>query len=265
MAAQTWTSIKQTVAIALTQAQTPYATFPDNFNAQFPLGISWAEDRITNKVPLLATRQTVTLNGATTPYKRSISIGNFETVEQFSLIIGAFLTDNDGNILTDETGKPLTNEDGPPTFVAYDPVSLDFINRYWPYEANTAEPYLKWWGGRYYALADNATVIIAPSVNSVYNASVVGLVQAAGLSPTNTTTYLSDVYPGALISGCLVYLAGALTRNFGAQADEPRQAVSWKNEFEEWLMTIEDNERRLRGLAPNMPQPARPEAARQAQ
>lgn len=237
MTAQTWTSLKQTVAIALTQAVTPYTSFPANFDAQFPQATSYAENRIHREIPMLAVRRSETVAAATASGDRSIDLNDFSAVplvvEQVALV-----TPSGGT-----TG----------TLVPYDSVSLDFINRTWPIQADTEAPSFTWQGGRYFAMSDFETVVLSPTPDAAYAVALVGLFPPVPISEGNLTTYLSTYYPELLEAGCLVFLAGALTRNFGSQADEPKLAMSWEMQFRSLLDAARDEERRRRGLAPDMP------------
>lgn len=272
MAAQTYTSIKQTVAIALTQQMgLDLTTYAATFEAQFPIGVSWAEDRIYQTVPMLASRQSIMIPNATTAGSRYISLASLSPipsiVEEVYLAsaVGGFVTDDLGHIITDDLGNPIQMDGGGvSTLTPFEPASLDFLLRYWPAGSASVAPTAANYG-RYAAMQDPITIAIAPTPDAIYPAQIVAIVVPEGLSSGNSPTYLSQQYPDALISGTLVYLTGALTRNFGAQADEPRQAVSWQTQFDGWLAVIRDEERRRRGLAPDFPQPPQAEMRRQAQ
>lgn len=239
MTAQTWTSLKQTVAIALTQAQSPYTSFPANFEAQFPQATSYAENRIYREIPMMGQEQTQTFNGATTSGSRTVDfssvIPNLLVVDQFFLQVGG-------------------------VDVPFDRVSYDFVLRFWPTQATTVTPSLAYQGGRYFAPLTATSLAIAPTPDATYTAIMVGPVQPTPISDSNPSTYLSTVYPELLTAGCLVFLSGALTRNFGAQSDESGQAMAWEQQFQKLLAAARDEERRRRGLSPDYPPPRAPEA-----
>ena len=241
MAAQTWTTLQQACAIALTrQLGSAISTYDALFIAMFPLATSYAEDRINQEIPFLGNRHTVSAAAATTSgvpdiaWTAFVSAGATLSVpEQLSIVNGG-------------------------TNVPYDSVSYDFIKRFWPVPATTVAPSLAWQGGRYWAVKDTTSLIVAPTPDAVYSVLMTGLYNPVPISSGNPTTYLSTNYPDLLEAGCLVYLSGALTRNFGAQSDEPRQAVSWEQQFQNLLGPARDEERRRRGLKPDVPMPPPP-------
>ena len=53
----------------------------------------------------------------------------------------------------------------------------------------------------------------------------------------------------------MVHLEGELRRNFGAQADDPKQALSWEGTYQSLKDACAFEEARRRGLAPNFPRP----------
>jgi hypothetical protein len=240
MTAQTYASIKQTVAIALTQqAGVDLTTYGATFEAQFPQAISYAETRIYQEIPMVAAR-TRDASLVTVAGDRRVSMAGlaqpFVVPEELYLITPALQT------------NPSLG-----TRVRFDLVSVDFINFVWPNTPTTVTPSLSYQGGRYWALETNATILLAPTPDAVYTVDIIGLVQNTPLSADNTTTYLSTFYPALLEAGCLVFLAGALTRNFGAQSDEPQQAQSWESQFMKLLAAARYEEARRRGLAADMP------------
>lgn len=239
MTAQTWTSLKKTVALALTQQQgLDLDTYGALFEAQFPQATSYAENRIYREIPMLAQRR-ADASLSTSSGDRTLDMSALSppvlVVEQVSLITPA------------STSNPALG-----TRVPYASVSLDFINMVWPVQATTQAPSLAWQGGRYFALQDAYTVVLAPTPDGVYFAEITGLFSPTPISAGNPSTYLSEVYPELLEAGCLVFLTGALTRNFGAQADEPKSAVSWEAQFRTLLQAAQGEERRRRGLLPDV-------------
>lgn len=236
MAAQTWTTLQQACAIALTrQLGSAISTYDALFTAMFPLATSYAEDRINQEIPFLGNRHTVTAAGATAAGTPDIQWTAFVTAGASLSVPEQLAIVNDG------------------TNVPYDAVSYDFIERIWPVPATVVAPSLTYQGGRYWAVKDATSLTVAPTPDAVYNVVVTGIYTPVPISSGNQTTYLSTNYPDLLEAGCLVYLAGALNRNYGAQADEPRQAMSWEQQFQNLLGPARDEERRRRGLKPDTP------------
>lgn len=234
----TYAQLKESTAIAFSQQMgTDLSTYQATFEAQFPNAISYAETRIYSEFPWLAER-TTSLLYTTTSGSRTIDAtgSNLILVEQLNLITPA------------ATSDPALG-----TRIPYDAASLDWINIFWPVEATTVAPSLTYEGGRFWAMLDSQTIVYAPTADAAYRAEIVGLFQPGALSAQNPTTYLSIFYPQLLEAGFCVFLAGALMRNYGAQADESGQAMSWEMQFKTLLEAARGEERRRRGLQPDVP------------
>jgi hypothetical protein len=63
---------------------------------------------------------------------------------------------------------------------------------------------------RYYANWDENTIIFAPIPDTTYAIQVNYILKPAGLSASNTTTYLSQQFPNGLLYACLVEAYGFL-------------------------------------------------------
>lgn len=240
MTAQTWDSIKQSAAVALTQQTNLDATtFSATFEIQFPQATSYAENRIYREIPMMGQEQTQTFNSATSSGNRTV---DFSSVIPNLLVVDQFFLQASG------------------VNVPYDRVSYDFLMRIWPVQEMTVTPSLTWQGGRYFAPVTETSLAIAPTPDAVYTALMIGPVQPTPISNSNQSTYLSTVYPELLEAGCMVFLTGALTRNFGAQADETGQAMSWEAQFLKLLDAARLQELRRRGLAPDYPMMRAPAA-----
>jgi hypothetical protein len=244
MAAQTWTTLQTTLMVALSQGPAPYTIIPTAFAALLPQATSYAEQRIYREiVPLNERTQNTSL--ATTASSRFISLTaasqTILTVEGFSLIYPAGTT------------IPSLG-----TRLVFDATSLDAIDTIWPQESVTMDPSLATYLGRYWALLDDHTLVFAPTVPAIYTAIITGTFEITPISATNPTTYLSTIYPDLLIAACMVFLTGALTRNYGAQGDDPKQAVSWENQYQLLVKgaVLEEQRRRMQGVGWTQAMPA---------
>jgi hypothetical protein len=63
---------------------------------------------------------------------------------------------------------------------------------------------------KYYGYWDENTIIIAPTPDQNYNMQINYILKPAGLSSSNTTTYLSTEFPNGLLYACLVEAFGFL-------------------------------------------------------
>ena len=246
MAGLTYTTLQQTLATALVQAPAPYIVLPPDFAQLYPQAIAYAEGRIYRDVVMLANRSVVT-SISSTAGSRTLSLAGL-TLPMLAV---------EGVALVTPSGSTLTNG----TQQAFDESTLDVIDLTWPQQSETLAPNNAQWIGRRWAMQDNQTIVIAPTPDAAYVAAVVGLVQPAPLSATNTSTYLSTIYPEVLTAACMVFLSGALMRNYSSQGgpapDEPGQAVSWEGQYNILITGVIQEERRRRGLSPDVALPTK--------
>lgn len=227
MAALTYTGLQQVLQGIIARTPYPYLMPENAFSVQFPQAISYAEHRVTNDIPLLATRaQDTTLT--TTAGSRSIDL--FGTA--LPILVPQRIA------LLTPAGSTLENGDQ----IQYIPASLDLIDMYWPNQSLTWAPAVAtatYWcieGGADPQDFTSPTILIAPTPDAAYTVVVTGLFTATPLSADNPQTYLSTNYPELMISACMVYLSGALLRNYSsagspAQPDEPGMPVHWEGQY----------------------------------
>jgi len=63
---------------------------------------------------------------------------------------------------------------------------------------------------KYYSYWDENTIVLAPTPDQNYNMQINYILKPAGLSASNTTTYLSTEFPNGLLYACLVEAFGFL-------------------------------------------------------
>lgn len=81
-----------------------------------------------------------------------------------------------------------------------------------------------------FARIDDTTVLFGPPPGSTWTCEVVHTIRPTALSAGNTTTFLSN-YLSDVFFACAMISASGWMRNFGAQADDPRMAVSWEDQY----------------------------------
>ena len=252
MAGQTWNSIQTAIIVALSQAPSPYNTIPPDFAVLFPQGTSYAELRIYRDLVMLCTRQQNS-SLTTTPGSRVLDLSAMANPNGGPIIV----PDGLSLIVPAGTATPALG-----SRILYKEASLDLIDLIWPQEAVTSGPVSAEWIGRYWAMLDDHTMVVAPTPDSpngeVYTAEITGLFQPTPISNANQTTYLSTNYPDLLEAAIMVFMTGALQRNFGAQSDDPRQAQSWEVQYQTLMATARNEERRRRGLAPDVAAASQP-------
>lgn len=248
MAALTYTTLQTTLLVALSQAPSPYNVIPPDFAQLYPQAITYAEGRIyRDLVPVANRQQNSSLS--TTASSRTLDLTAISplVVEGFALITPS------------GTSNPKLG-----TRVQFDAASLDAIDLFWPNESVTVAPQNADWYNRSWAMRDDHTIVFCPTPDAVYTVELTGMFQPAALSSTNATTYLSTVYPELLTAACMIWLTGALLRNFGASADDPKMALSWEKTYAQDLLpkVLEEEQRRRSqgvGWSANPPSQAQPQ------
>lgn len=110
--------------------------------------------------------------------------------------------------------------------------SIEWISMLYPTEqANNALPV-------YWALTDNNLSItpslqvrLGPAPDTNYTAEWYGQTRPAPLSPANTSNFLSVNLPDLYLAASMIFMSG-YQRNFGAQSDDPKMALSWMQVYE---------------------------------
>lgn len=243
MAALTWPTLQTTLQAIIARTPYPYAVVDGAFATLFPQATSYAEQRIYHELPSLAQRDQDT-SLTTTGGSRSISL--LGTV--LPIVVPERLA------LITPSGSTLANG----TQVPFLPVSLDLIDMFWPNQSQTWAPgsaLAAYWciqGGVSGADFISPTVVIAPTPDAAYKVVLTGLFQQAPISAANPQTYLSTVYPECLLAACMVFLSGALLRNYGSagspsQPDEVGMPIHWEGQFRALIEAAKGEEMRRRG------------------
>ena len=114
------------------------------------------------------------------------------------LVSGTRFIDTPSDLLIIRSAQ-IVDSDGPSSannrdFLQYRDTS--FMSEFNPAES-TGVP-------KYYSNWDQNTVVVAPTPNATYTIQLNYVLKPAGLSSTNTTTYLSQQFPNGLLYACLV-------------------------------------------------------------
>lgn len=113
-------------------------------------------------------------------------------------------------------------------------VSIDFLNALYPAATGTLGL------PRYFAITDNALTAastnlqarLAPTPDGAYQAEWYGMSKPLPFSAANPTTFMSINVPDLFLSASMVFMSG-YQRDFGAQSDDPKMAVSWTALYQE--------------------------------
>jgi hypothetical protein len=177
-----------------------------NANLFFPRAIEQAEQRIYRELDLITTQtaQTASLAAGS----RNIAIpGGILILHELNVITPAGAAPDGG------TRNPMQR------------VSLAFLNAVAPTAASPSLP-------RYYALLDDVDMRLGPAPDAGYEAEFIGIVRPAPMNAGNPATWLGTNLPDLFVAAINVAMAG-YQRDYGAQSDDPRLALSWEAAFQE--------------------------------
>jgi len=121
------------------------------------------------------------------------------------------------------------------------PCSRDVLDMLWPSATGANVPSL-------YAMITDQEIIVGPAPDTAYTIEVIGTIRPTPLSSSNTTTYLTLYLPDLWFAATMIFWSGYM-RNFGAQADDPKMAVSWESQYQTLLVSANVEEQRKRYAA----------------
>lgn len=112
------------------------------------------------------------------------------------------------------------------SWVGLDRKEESYLRFYWPNRGSTAPP-------KYFALLGTGALLISPSPDAAYISELGYTYRPTSLYGlgVGVTTYISANLPDVMFYAAMIFVAG-YQKNFGAQADDPRSAVSWLSEYE---------------------------------
>lgn len=227
----TYVSFQQALALfmALPNAAAWNGVTPSpwpNFDAAVPSIVDYAEQRCYRELDLLnaTSSQTVTLVALQSTLDFSTLAPQLIILEEVRLIVPA------GTTVPDLGERiPLT------------PVSTDYIRAVYGSAATADEP-------EFFALSDDHTLVFGPFPDQAYTAELRGkyrptpLYDAAPDDGTQTT-FLANILPDLFLSAAMISASG-YQKNFGSQADNPQQSMSWETQFNLLLASAKTEETR---------------------
>lgn len=215
----------------------------DTSNADFiqimPQTISYAENRLYNELNLLATIVRDS-SASTTANSRNFTLpqtlGVFQAVDRINVLTPA------GSTVGSGTRSPV---------IPCNPAVLDVS---WPSEtAPDATSY-----PNMFAMDTDQTIILGPPPGAAFVLEVCGWINPTPLSSTNPTTYLTTYFPSIFIAASMVFMSGWM-RNYGSQADDPQQAMSWETQYQKLYASADMVDARQKfaaaGWTSNQPEP----------
>jgi hypothetical protein len=210
MAGLTYTTYKTQIAqMAVVAEDDP------NFVAILPMMIDYASLRICRDLDLMFT--SVSLHGVgyqLTAGNRNLSFAqdlpngtSFVVSEQINLITPVGQSDPDA-----ATRTPLM------------PTTKEFLDAVYGSASYTGVP-------KYFVPFNETLFFVGPTPDDSYYVEVVGTIRPASLSPTVTTTFISQYLPDLLVMASMIYIS-AYQRNFGKESDDPQMAMSYETQYQ---------------------------------
>lgn len=198
------------------------------FQTMLPGMIDYAEQRIYRELDLL---NTVVRNSTT-----SLTAGsrNFAIPTTAN---GPFITIQGINVIT-----PVSTQPDSGTRNTLQIVVRDYLDAVWNSSDGNSVP-------KFFAMIDQFNIIVGPWPNAAYVVEVIGTIRPNPLSSSNTTTFLTTYLPDLFIAASMIFATG-YQRDFGSQADNPAQAVSWENQYEKLFASANGEELRKKFAGP---------------
>jgi hypothetical protein len=178
----------------------------------FPAAADYANNRIYREGDFLDMQ--VTDTGTLTANNRNFTLpatfGKWLVVEQINVFTPASST---------TTRNPVI------------PASLDLINALWQSDtAASADTVPQWFAMNQQETDGDIIITFGPPPGAAFTAEVIGSVLPNVISASNTTTFLSTFMPDILIAATMIFMSG-YQKNFSAQADDPKMAMSWETQY----------------------------------
>lgn len=198
------------------------------FQTMLPGMIDYAEQRIYRELDLL--------NTVVRDSTSSLTSGS----RNFTLpttVNGPFITVQGINVIT-----PVGSQPDSGTRNALQIVVRDFLDTVWNSSTGATLP-------KMFAMIDQFNIIVGPWPNANYVMEVIGTIRPNALSPTNTSTFLTQYLPDLFLAASMIFATG-YQRDFGSQADNPAQSQSWESQYEKLFASANGEELRKKFAGP---------------
>ena len=103
-------------------------------------------------------------------------------------------------------------------------VTREFLDAAWPSEIGTGVP-------TYWTLVGQTDILVGQAPDMAYGYELTGSQRFIQLSLTNPTNFISINMPELYLAAAMVFMTGH-QRDWGAQADDPKMAMSWENNYQ---------------------------------
>lgn len=89
---------------------------------------------------------------------------------------------------------------------------------------------------QYFARLSDTQLLFGPAPDQAYGIEAEETIRPAPLSASNSSTWLTQNVPELMVAACMISIAGYM-RNYGAQADDPKMATSWRAVYDNLMRT----------------------------
>lgn len=120
-----------------------------------------------------------------------------------------------------------------------EPVSLDYIDSCFPDPSVQGVPTV-------WAQKDDKVVTVGQTPDNTYNVAITGTFRPTPMASNNQTTYIGNTYPDLLVAAVMYFITG-YQKNYGAQSDDPKMAMSWESTYQARMVTTLAEEQRRKG------------------
>lgn len=212
-------SLTYTSYVATLSSLTLIPSDNSRFQSVLPSCIDYAEQRIYRELDLIA-EDVSDASATTTPNDRRFTLptskGTFQIITEINIITPAGSTPQNG------TRHPCV------------PTSRSFLDWSWPDTTGASIPtqFCYFTQANLAGFTQSDNIIFGPWPDQAYTVEVIGKIIPTPLSVSNTQTFLSLYLPDLFIAASMVFMNGAM-KNFGGQSDDPRQALSWEQVYNE--------------------------------
>lgn len=225
------TALGDLLQYPITSAASATPSSSADFNNILPRCFEYTEGRIYRELDFIVAR-TFDTSTNLTANTRTVTL---PTVTQFFVIQGVNAI-SPATAATPAQGKRNRLE----------LASNDFIDLVWPIEQGGTLNTLP----QYAVLFNTTTMIVAPTPDANYPLEFIGIIRPALLAYNNTSNYITLSYPELYIAACMVFMTG-FQRDFGAQSDDPKMAMSWESTYQTLKSSALEEEQRRKTQSTN--------------
>jgi len=197
-----------------------------NFLIVLPQAIEYAQLRMQRELDFLQSSTSITSGLSTANRSLITSPGLIVVSEQINVLLPA------------GSSNPDASERWPLT-----PTTKEFLDSVYGSASQKGLPL-------FFAPFNDNEFLVGPYPDAAYIAEIIGTVRFPLLSVSQPTNFLSLYLPDLMVAAAMVFISG-FQRNFGAQADDPRMALSWSQQYQELLQgaMTEENRKKFEAAA----------------